>query len=428
MTFEGIPETALLSSFECGGIPTANFDNDDLFDHETPSTTSFLSAFFILLNTAMGTGTLQIPSCYPAGIGLALLISALFMVLTFLSMHFLIAAAKSVHRYDYKGLFDLSFGSEHRWVLNVIILFQQLGSLTIYCLFIGRLVSELIGPAPFILHSTQFWTFLITAFIVFPLTFPRQISKLQGASAFAVLFVLILALHSIFWWAEDIGQPKKGTVQFFDFKQVPTIIAAFSVNSMAFTCHLNLFPCLEQLKNCTVRRAHYLAATSLGVVFLIYAVLGIFTYLDKIDTLLEGKALLEYYNPKHWFTIIATSGVVVILIVSCPVQLWALRNSLNDFLFKGDTMTTLRWVGIGGGCSLIAAFLSSTSDNITVFFDVVGGIASPSLILLLPAAFYMKSKPDAGVGMKYLAIQHIVFTILGAVASVYQVITSIVHG
>jgi amino acid permease len=428
MSAEAAPESDLLSALD-EGLPSTEADDhdDDLFDHKTPSTTSFLSAFIILVNSAMGSGTLQIPACYPAGMGFGLFMSALFALLAFLSMHFLIESAKSVHKYDYQGLFEISFGSKYNWILTAIIVFEQLGSLTIYCLFIGRLVSVLIGPAPMIFHTTQFWTFGITALVVFPLTFLRQISRLRGASAFAVLFVGILVVHAIFWCWKDLGERKVGSLQLFDFARFDTIIAAFSVNSVAFTCHLNLFPCLEQLKDCTVRRARYLGASSLAVVFLMYSTLGLFTYFDKRDLLLQGKALLEYYNPKHWFTILATSGVVVILIVCCPIQLWALRNSLNDFLFKGTAMTPMRWIGIGGGCSLIAAFLSSTSENITIFFDIVGGIASPSLLLLLPAAFYMKCHPDAGYIMKYLAIQHIVFMVLGAIASIYQVINSLVH-
>jgi ABC-type multidrug transport system fused ATPase/permease subunit len=185
---------------------------------------------------------------------------------------------------------------------------------------------------------------------------------------------------------------------------------------------------LEQLQQCTVRRAHYLGALTIGAVFVLYNVLGLGTYFDKRDQLLEEKSLLEYYDPTHPFTIIATSGMVVIMIVSCPVHLWALRNSVNDFFFKGTEMTPLRWVTIGGTCSLLGAFLSSTSDSITLFFDIVGGMTCPTLILLMPVLFYMKCRPDASPLMKYLAWQHVAFMVIGVVTSLYQVINNIVHG
>jgi amino acid permease len=421
-------ETALLSSFETSTPTSTQFTDEDLFIHETPANSSFLGCLQILLNTAVGTGTLQIPACYPTGIGIATLISALCAFLSFMSIHFLIASAKAVRRYDYRGLSDFCFGAQRRWILNTLIIFQQIGSLTIYCLFIGRLVVQWVPANSVIFHSTQFWTFVVMVFVIFPLTFPRQISALQSAAAFAICFVILLIVHSGFWWIKDIGQDKSEDILFFDFSRWQTMITAFSTNIMAFTCHLNVFPCLEQLSDCTVKRAHYLGAATIGCVFLLYELLGLLTYFDKRDILLNGKTLLEYYDTWNPFTIIATSGVVIVLIVSCPIQLWSLRNSINDFFFKGDTMTPLRWITIGGSCSIIGAFLSSTTDNISIFFDLVGGIATPVLILLMPALFYMKSRPDATKGMKYLAWQHIAFWFVGSVACIYQVIATIISG
>jgi amino acid permease len=359
--------------------------------------------------------------------GLALVVSGLFAFLTFLSIHFLIASAHRVHRYDYHGLFELSFGAKRLWMLNVLIILQQLGSLTIYCLFIGRLVSNLIPRDDAIFNSTQFWTFVIMVVVIFPLTFPRQISALQSIAGFAILFVILLIAHSIFWWVKDVDEPKDPLV-WFEFSRWREIIATFSVNALAFTCHLNIFPCLEQMRDCTVKRANLLGVATIGGAFFLYAMLGLFTYFDKRDSLMEKITLFEHYPSNHPFTIVSTAGVVVILIACSPIQLWSLRNSVNDFFFKGDPMTPLRWVCIGGGCSLIAAFLSSTSDNITVFFDLVGGVAAPLLIFTLPALFYMKCRPNAGAGMKYLAIQHIAFTLVGAVASLYQAISNIIIG
>jgi hypothetical protein len=58
-----------------------------------------------------------------------------------------------------------------------------------------------------------------------------------------------------------------------------------------------------------------------------------------------------------------------------------------------------------------------------MFFDVIGGVVAPILIFFLPAVFYLKCQPDGGCWTRYLGIQHIAFTLLGAIASIYQVIT-----
>ena len=53
-------------------------DDEQIFDHPTEANSSFFHVFFILLNSAIGSGTLLVPYCYTSGIGTALIISAIF--------------------------------------------------------------------------------------------------------------------------------------------------------------------------------------------------------------------------------------------------------------------------------------------------------------------------------------------------------------
>jgi amino acid permease len=427
MIGEPVIDRSLLSAIEDSVSSPVSMDNEDLFDVHTPAQGSFLGTFLILINTAIGTGTLEIPTCYPAGYLLAIVLTAAFGVLTFLSVHFLVLASKYSHHYDYSGLFDFCFTKRYRWVLNLMIVLQQMGNLAIYFLFIGRLLHNLIGVhiPNLIFSSSQFWTMACCCLIVFPLGFPRSIAALDYASTFALVFLVVLVVHSITWWIYDFGDPKVSPVYPFDFSEWKFVINAFSIDCLAFNIHLNLFPCLEQLKNCTVGRARMLGLMTISVLFLLYVGLGLFTYLDKRDLLESGETVLEYYDETHIFTEVTTCGVVIILLVSCPVQLWALRNAINTVLFDTPP-TNLRWVVIGGGCCLFAACLSSISDDIMIFFDFIGGVVSPVLIFLLPALFYLKCHVRAPLRMKYLAFQHIGFTVLGAVASLYAAISSLV--
>jgi amino acid permease len=74
------------------------------------------------------------------------------------------------------------------------------------------------------------------------------------------------------------------------------------------------------------------------------------------------------------------------------------------------------------------AFLASLSDDVITYFDLVGGLVTPVITFLFPALFYLKIVKNAHTGMRYLAYQHLVFTIVGATASTYQVIDQLVNG
>jgi amino acid permease len=201
-------------------------------------------------------------------------------------------------------------------------------------------------------------------------------------------------------------------------EQWEVIVAAFGINCMAYNCHLNLFPCLESLRNCTLRRGHYLGALTICTSFLLYNGLGLITYLDKFDDL-GPASVLEFFDKTNPFTIITTCGVILVLVASSPAVCWSLRNSVNILFFKGTPVSNLRWVVIGGSIALLAAFLASTSENVLLFFHLVGGLVTPVIILLLPVLFYLKCKTDPPIGMKLLAICTGVFSVLGSIVSTY---------
>ena len=405
---------------------------DLLFDIKVPGRSTLFGCFQIMLNTAIGSGTLMVPYTYTAGMGLALLVSAIFGTLAYLAMHFLIDASKTCRKYDYHGLFEHCFGAKMMWILNVMVLLVQFGAMMIYSHWNGKLVNHLINyTGNVVIGSNSFWIALVTAGVVFPLTIFRQISKLEKFAMLSTLFIVLLIVHSIYWFVKGYlnGDFDARKAQFvaFDFSRWKVVIAAFSVNSMAFNCHINLFACLENLKNCTVNRARLLGIITIAAAFFLYHVFGTFTYLYLFDDLSTHESALEYYDHSDVFTIVTICGVILILVISSPIVCWAARNSLNMMIWKDKPMTNVRWVSIGAGICLVASFLASSSDNVLLFFDLVGGLFTPMIILLFPAVFFLRVCKEASAGMKALAYITAAFTIVGAAACTYQAIDEIIQ-
>ena len=405
---------------------------DLLFDIHVPGQSTLFGCFQILLNTAIGSGTLMVPYTYTAGMGLALLVSGVFGTLAYLAMHFLIDASYTCRKYDYHGLFKHCFGEKMMWILNVMVLLVQFGAMMIYSHWNGKLVNHLVNyTGNVVIGSNSFWIALVTAAVVFPLTIFRQISKLEKFAMLSTLFIILLIVHSIYWFVKgyfngDFDDRKSQFVA-FDFTKWKVVIAAFSVNSMAFNCHINLFACLENLKHCTIKRARLLGIITVAAAFFLYHVFGSFTYLYLFDKLSTHESALEYYEQSDVFTIVTICGVILILVISSPIVCWAARNSLNMMIWKDKPMTNVRWVSLGGGICLVASFLASSSDNVLLFFDLVGGLFTPMIILLFPAVFFLRICKEATVGMKALAYITAAFTIVGAAACTYQAIDEIIQ-
>jgi amino acid permease len=429
---------------DSSGLSTETLDN--IFNYPTTSSTTMFGGFQILLNTTIGSGALMIPYCFTVGIAMELIISIIFALLAFLSMYFLIESARISQKYDYQGLFDHCWGARHRWILDVFISLTQFGALMIYAHWNGHLIwlviTSLFHNLPPLLLQTSPWIFLVVALIVFPLTFFRSIGKLDIISFFSTFFVCVLIIHALYELIRDItghGIPDykwndQGTVKAFDFSdgRWKVLITAFGVNAMAYTCHINLFSVYDQLERPTVKRGRKLGLYVVIAAFILYNAFGLITYLDHSFDLYGSSNALELYFSKNGdravdpFAVIATLGVVVLLIGSSPVVLWALRNSVHHIIWKDAPPTQVRWIVLGGVLVFGPAFLASLSDDIITYFDLVGGLVTPVVTFLFPGLFYLKVVKGGAPVMKYLAYQHLVFTVLGAGASTYQVIDQLI--
>lgn len=406
---------------------TGNRLDHNLFNIPVHANTPMFGTFLILLNTAIGSGTLMVPYCYKLGVFFSLIVAIVFAVVAYFSMHFMIDAGYYSKTYDYRGLFAHTFGYNKLWIINTMIFLVQFGACMIYAHWNGRLMNKLVGSKNVILGSNTFWIFLISTLCVFPLTLFRTLAKLEKFEMLSSVFIFVIISHSVYWFIKGVlkeGFDPNHRIKYFDMSSI--LINALSVNSMAFNCHINLFPCLEHLKDCTVRRARKLAGITICVSFTLYTTFGLFTYLHLFDNLGTGSAL-EYYPKSNYFTFITIVGVIVTLIMSAPLVIWAARNSIDHIIWGENEPSSLRWVLVGGTIVLLTSALASTSDNILLFFDIVGGLFTPTIIFLMPSIFYLKNCPSLSALQKTGAIIIGLFTIIAAVSCTYHAITEIIE-
>ncbi|OHT07023.1 Transmembrane amino acid transporter protein [Tritrichomonas foetus] len=422
------PATGVASDYTVT-LTSTNGEKESIFDIPVPGDSSMFGCFQILLNTAIGSGTLMVPYAYTAGVGTELLISSVFCFVAYMALYFLIEASQYTNTYDYYGIFRSCFGQKYMWFLNLSIFLVQYGTVTIYCLWNGRLLNHLVGSSNPILGSNAFWSFLIVATLVFPLIIFRSISHLESFASISTFFIVLLIVHALYWMIRDVndfGFDPNHELKVFEFSRYQVIISALSVNSMAFNCHLNLFSCLEHLKNCTLKRAHQLCGLTVLVSFGLYNCFGLFSYFDLFDKIGAGSSL-EFYPHPNIFTKITIVGVVVVLIVSSPLVVWAARIGFNNLIWKDKPVTPLRWVLIGGGLTLTAALLASSSEDVIFFFDIVGGFFTPTIEFVLPAIFFLKIQRGAPKWKVITASIVLFFSIVSIVACIYQAIKQIIE-
>ena len=423
----GIDATPLLDTTLSTDITGKNYLDENIFDMPTPQDSTLFGTFQILINTAIGSGTLMIPFCYRLGIVFALFMSAIIGLISLGSFWMMMDAAFVVKKYDFRGLWNQLFKKNLIWILDLIIFLVQIGSCMIYCHWNGVLLNRTCGIKVPVLNSDYFWNWATTLLLAFPMTIPKSIAKLEALASFGTLLIFILIAHAIYWFVKDVnaqGFDPNHELKWFHW-ELGVFIPALGINSMSYNCIINLFPTLEHLKVPTVRRGRTLAGINVIACFILYAAFGLFTYLDKFDQLTASSAL-ELYPPNNVFTIITTICVCYILLIAEPLVIWAARTSVDATFFKGKEMTTLRWNLIGFVLCVVSAGLASTSDNILVFFNIVGGLLIPVVTLLMPSLFFLKATPGRKWYRTVQAIYTIIFTAIAAVACTWQTVDEII--
>ena len=123
----------------------SNILDEPVFDIPVPGNSSMVGCVEILLNTALGSGTLMVPYCYTTGMVAAILISVLFAIIGYFALDLMIESSYYCKKYDYRGLFAHTFGKNRLWIVNVMIAIVQFGACTIYCHWNGRLISHVVN-------------------------------------------------------------------------------------------------------------------------------------------------------------------------------------------------------------------------------------------------------------------------------------------
>lgn len=409
---------------------TSMQDSDATPEIEESKQISMFGLFLLLINTTIGSGTLLIPYCFKCGVVLVLITSFGMSIIALLTLFFLVDSSIATNLKDYPSLFAYSFGKKLTWIMHTWIILCIFGTVIIYVVWCGRLMSFLVKDvlSHFILQSNTFWNFLMATLLMFPLTIFRHLGFLQSWSGVAVCFILLLIVHALYWFikgVEEVGFQKE-KIKYFEFNS--QFISTFSVQSMAYDCHCNIFGALEILKNPTLPRVRGSIAIVVYSSFFLYNLFGLLTYLHLFDDLGDGAAL-EYYPKDNILTLITTIGVIIILILGAPMMVWPTRNCIIDMFFAPPIrdrdyrpVSNTVWITIGGGIIFFGTLFACLSTDIVFFFDLIGGLLTPGFVFALPAVFYLKSVPNKRWYMIMTAIIVIIVALAATVVCTMQVI------
>ena len=160
------------------------------------------------------------------------------------------------------------------------------------------------------------------------LAFLRKLDSLKFTSYIALVAVANLVFVVIYKSIDSSGLPPRGPIDLVHLS--PAYISSLPVQIFAFTCAQNIFAVFNELRHNTQQRLNVVIGASIGTATGAYEILGILGYLTLGAGV--GGNIMESY-PKGLMVSIAQTGIVVMVLLSYPLQLHPARASLDKVSF-----------------------------------------------------------------------------------------------
>ncbi|PON83242.1 Amino acid transporter, transmembrane domain containing protein [Trema orientale] len=406
---------------------------------------SVSGAVFNVATSIVGAGIMSIPATLKVlgiipALGLILIVGLLVDV----SVEFLMRFTQSGEAITYAGVMYESFGRVGSVSTQACVMVTNLGSLIIYLIIIGDVLSGSQNGETVHLGVLQEWfgvhwwnsrefALLVTVIVVMlPLVLLKRVESLKFSSAIsillAVVFVSICTVKAIIALIQGKAKNTRLVPQldeqtsFFDlFTAVPVIVGAFNF-------HYNVHPIGFELRKPSDMISAVRIALVIGTV--IYITIGLFGYLLFGDSIMPD--LLVNFDRSSDTAAGAVLNVVIRLsyaihlMLVFPLLNYPLRANIDEFLFPGKPLLasdTKRFLALTLVLLVLTYLAAIAFPNIWILFQFLGSTTAVCLAFIFPSAIALRDVN--GISTRRDKIMATIMMVLAVVTSIMAISTDI---
>lgn len=290
------------------------------------------SSYINLTNTIIGAGMLGLPYAFAkSGWILGSVLLFIGAITTIFSCHILsICASKVPHPATFFAVTNATV-PKLTFLIDVAVFAQTFGAGCAYLIVIGGLMPQVMDQAGAAVaaQSRLLWVMVGFAFVT-PISFFDDLTRLNFTSSlailFAVFFILMVFLYSIPKASGLDACPDKQCVgETNTWLLTVDVLRVFSIFIFAFSCQINIFPVVNELRRPSQKRFDFVIKYSMltaCAIYLIVAACGYKTFGDKV----ESNILINY--PNNVWTSICRVSISCLVAFSYPLQVLPGRASL----------------------------------------------------------------------------------------------------
>ncbi|KAF4352332.1 hypothetical protein G4B88_000935 [Cannabis sativa] len=404
---------------------------------------SFSGAVFNLSTTIIGAGIMALPATMKV-LGLILGVSLIIFMafLTEASIEMMLRFSKAGKSVSYGGLMKDAFGKYGKVLVQVCVIINNVGMLTVYMIIMGDVLSGTTSNGvhhPGVLESWfgvhwwngRFFVLLVTTLAIFsPLASFKRIDSLSFTSALsvglAVAFLVITIGISIFKLATGGVKMPRMLPDVTDLTSVFKLFTAVPVLVVAYICHYNVHSIDNELEDS--RQMQPVVRSALGLCTTVYVMTSVFGFLlfgdDTLDDVLANfdTSLGMPYGSILNDAVRVSYAAHLMLVF--PIVFYPLRLNLDGLLFpssrplvqdnKRFTLVTTVLIAL---IFMAANFIPSIWDA----FQFSGATAAVCLGFIFPAAVTLRDRYNIATKKdKALSVFMIVLAVFSNLMAIYS--------
>ncbi|EER07408.1 transmembrane amino acid transporter, putative [Perkinsus marinus ATCC 50983] len=239
-------------------------------------------SMFTLISTSMGGGVLCLPYVMKqAGIINGLILLVVSAALAILTMYLLMESAQRTGRGSYGSLLGSCCGRWSAAVMDAIMFFYGMGTMTAYLILEGDFLPALFAWIGVSVPRT-FCIFLV-AIVAIPLVLPEKLSVLRHVtpiSTLALIFTAICTLIQAPGRAESLPEDLTVNLAVFGWP----LLKCLTITLFAYICHTNVVPVANELIDPTPKRCFKVSFRVAVLQLGFYILIGVSGYLSFLST------------------------------------------------------------------------------------------------------------------------------------------------
>lgn len=369
-------------------------------------TLNFIEFSFCCLNSVIGTGALQLGSTFTSGLAFTHILNIFVALVSLYSLKLYVLSASIFHESTFEEIWAVTFPKCTIFIPALCSVILSITNVMSYLTFLqGSAISILTMIILLINENSQEtinkineFKFLIGFLIVVVFCVPTSISSnlrfVVMSSFISVSFFLCIIIYVIIRFSiivSDKGFDPNHRIKAVDLKD--HISSSISSLTYAYLFYPFAWPGLRHSKNPSQKNLSITFYTVISVVFILYTIMGTFSYLTFFDEN-TGGIILDYY-PYHTQSekiqlIIGHIITFIYILLTIPIVLNSARYILLNCIHKKDEFPLEVWAPVGITMSLVSLILANIADNISNVIYIISDILTLIQLFIFPPLLYLR--------------------------------------